>query len=75
MVQCSIYNKKTKRGRNSQHVRAKFDLGGGTTKIADVNIRSIQAALEDESGPEKSNLYLLLWLKSRWFQILQLMME
>ena len=46
----SIYNKKTKSGRNSRQVRAKFDLGGGSTKIADVNIRSIQAAPEEESG-------------------------
>ena len=46
----SIYNKKTKTGRNSRHVRAKFDLGGGSYKIADVNIRSIQAAPEEESG-------------------------
>ena len=46
----SIYNKKTKSGRNSRHIRAKFDLGGGSTKIADINIRSIQAAPEEESG-------------------------
>ena len=45
-----IYNKKTKSRCNSQHICAKFDLGGGTTKIADVVIRSIQAVPEEESS-------------------------
>ena len=44
-----IYNKKTKTGRNSWHVCAQFDFGGGSTKIADVIIRSIQAAPEEKS--------------------------
>ena len=45
----SLYNKKTSTGRNSRHVRALFDLGGGSTKVADLNIRSIHAAPEEES--------------------------
>ena len=45
----SLYNKKTATGRNSRHVRVLFDLGGGSTKVADLNIRSIQAAPEEES--------------------------
>ena len=45
----SLYNKKTATGRNSRHVRALFDLGGGSTKVADLNIRSIQAVPEEES--------------------------
>ena len=40
----SVVNKATKGGRNSRHVRARFDLGGGITKVADVNIRSVSSA-------------------------------
>ena len=47
----SICNKKTKTAHNSRHVCTQFDLGGGSTKIAHVNIlRSIQAAPEEESN-------------------------
>ena len=46
----SIYNKKTKSIDVTAGISVKkFDLGGGTKKIAGVNIRSIQAAPEDES--------------------------
>ena len=38
----SIYNKKTKIGHNSQLVHVQFDLRGGSTKIADMSIRSTQ---------------------------------
>ncbi len=44
-----LYNKKTSTGRNSQHVCALFDLGGCSTKVAHLNIRSIQVAPEEES--------------------------
>ena len=46
----SIYNKNTKTGPNSQHVCAQFNLGGGSTTIADVNIRSIQVVPAEESN-------------------------
>ncbi len=45
----SIYNLKTKTECNSRHVCALFDLGGDSTKVADVNIRSIQAVPDEES--------------------------
>ena len=41
---------KTLTGCNNWHIRAKSDIGGGTIKIVDVNIRSFQAAPEEESG-------------------------
>ena len=46
----SIHDKKTKPGDNSRHVHVQFDLGFGCTKIADVNIWSIQAAPEEEGN-------------------------
>ena len=46
----SIYSKKTASGRNSRYVRCEFDLGGGATKVADVNIRSILAAPEEKAA-------------------------
>ena len=45
----SVYNKKTAIGRNSRYVQCQFDLGGGSTKVADVNIRFIQASPEEKS--------------------------
>ena len=46
----SIYNKKTKTGCNNRHVHVQFDLGGASTKVADMSIRSIQAAPEEEGN-------------------------
>ena len=52
-----IYNKKTKSRCNSQHICAKFDLGGGTTKIASIKIRSIQVEQEEKrSTVEKQSV-------------------
>ena len=45
----SIYSKKTASGRNSRYVRYQFNLGCGVTKVADVNIGSVQAAPEEDS--------------------------
>ena len=54
----SICDKKTISGRNSQHVCAQFDLGGGSTKIADVNTRSIEAAQEKSNTIEQQSVAL-----------------
>ena len=45
----SIYSKNPASGHNSRYVRCEFDLGGGATKVADVNIRSILVAPEEKA--------------------------
>ena len=46
----SVENKPTKTGRISWHVRAKYDLGGGTSKVTTLNVRSVKALPVESNG-------------------------
>ena len=50
----SVYTKQTATGRNSRYVRGQFDLGGGSLKVMDINVRSIKAPPKEPEAPSNA---------------------
>ena len=45
-----VVNKPTATGRSSWHVKGRFDIGGGTMKVATLNVRSVKMAPSESAN-------------------------